>query len=235
MPVEQTTLQSVLELPRYAVAEAARYLHLPVSTLRSWVNAGPYSVAGTQDEEPLIARPEADDTRLSFSNLVEAHVLRSLRTTHRLSMAIVRRAIRDAEREYGIRRLLFSNELLAMPGSMFLQRLGQLIEISAQGQKAIHECFEAHLERVARTPEGIPFRLFPFARTVERPESPKVVVIDPKISFGRPIIDNGSIQTATIVERFDSGESILELAEDYDVTAEEIEEAIRYETWQRAA
>jgi len=220
------------ELPRYSIAEASRYLHISETTLRSWIVGRPYSVRAGQETryfEPLIARLNPEDTRLSFSNLVEAHVLRALRFKHEVRMQAVREALDYAERHFSIRRLLLSDQLRAAPGRMFLDRYGELIQISESGQHAIREYFEAHLERLDRDPRGVPIRLFPASRVSGILTSPKVIVIDPRVSFGRPVIDKAGIKTSTIVERFDAGESLGEIAEDYDIGVPEVEEAIRYE------
>src|SRR5215217_96457 len=100
------------EIPLYGIAEAAHHLHLPAATLRSWVDGRTYKQSdGTKgSSEPLIARPDSGDARLSFNNLVEAHVLRALRVEHHVPMGHVRRALDYAQREFGIDRLLIRKE-----------------------------------------------------------------------------------------------------------------------------
>ena len=67
--------------PAYGLAEAARYLKLPSATLRSWVAGRSYPRAEGQGRfAPLIHPPAREPTQLSFWNLIEAHVLRALRT-----------------------------------------------------------------------------------------------------------------------------------------------------------
>src|SRR5436190_12847879 len=100
------------EAPRYSVAEAAHHLHLPRATLRSWVLGRRYrTLAGPRQWLPVIELPDRDDRRLSYSNLVEAHVLRALRAEHGLRVKEVRKAIDLASRRYSIRRLLLSEQL----------------------------------------------------------------------------------------------------------------------------
>jgi uncharacterized protein (DUF433 family) len=55
------------------------------------------------------------------------------------------------------------------------------------------------------------------------------------MAFGRPIVERKGITTSVIGERFRAGESMLDIAEDYDLEAFEVEEAIRYEALARAA
>jgi uncharacterized protein (DUF433 family) len=56
-----------------------------------------------------------------------------------------------------------------------------------------------------------------------------VVVIDPQVAFGKPVLVNTGIPTATVAERYKAGESVDDLAEDYDLKRAQIEEAIRCE------
>ncbi len=70
--------------------------------------------------------------------------------------------------------------------------------------------------------------LYPFTRR-QREDEPKVVEIDARISFGRPVLVGTGIPTAVIAERHKGGETIAELAGDYHRSATEIEEAIRCE------
>ncbi len=84
------------------------------------------------------------------------------------------------------------------------------------------------LRRIDRDPEGIPIRLYPFTR-VSVDAAPSIVVIDPRLSAGRPVISGTGLATQLIAERYKAGESICDLADDYERGNEEIEEAIRCE------
>jgi uncharacterized protein (DUF433 family) len=57
----------------------------------------------------------------------------------------------------------------------------------------------------------------------------ETVVIDPEVQFGRPVLVGTGIPTLVIADRCKAGESIAELARDYDRAEEEIQEAIRCE------
>lgn len=219
------------DVPRYSIASASRYLRISPATLRSWVIGRPYPRSGgTGYFEPLLRRPDSEDRRLSFSNLVEAHVLRALRTRHQVAMSAVRTALDYAEREYQIDRLLLSDELRAAPGNLFLDRYGELVNLGRAGQLAVRQLLEAHLKRIERDITGLPARLYPVTRESGLGlEAPKVIVIDPRISFGRPIVATRAIRTSTIVDRIDAGESVAEIAADYDLETAEIAEAVLYE------
>lgn len=217
------------EQPAYTLAEAARYLRLPAATLRSWVLGRGYPTAsGVERFHPLLHPPRRNPPVLSFTNLIEAHVLRSLRTEHGVSVKALRKALRYAEQTLGIERLLLRQELCTRGGRLFLERYGKLIDLSASGQLAMSRMFAEHLKRVTWDAQKLPIRLYPFvsadALAQERP-----IAIDPEIAFGHPVLMRRGISTRVIADRIDAGESIRDLVADYDLTAEEIEEAVLYE------
>jgi uncharacterized protein (DUF433 family) len=223
------------ELPRYSVTEAARYLRMPNTTLKSWVSGRRYPVASEERHwEGLIHRPSAEDPRLSFSNLIEAYVLLALRQQYRVKMPEIRTSLRYAQEKLGVERILLSKSLRAMKGNVFLQHLGKLINVSRGGQEAMTEILQAYLERIEWEPQDHPVRMFPLTRD-DYHAAPKLVMIDPVMAFGRPIVERRAISTSVIAERFRVGESILEIAEDYALEAFEVEEALRYEALALAA
>src|SRR5437867_2307373 len=109
--------------PAYPLSEAARYLKLPSATLRSWVVGRDYGTSGGTRRFPAIVPPASRRPPvLSFWNLIEAHVLRALRTEHGVSVKGVRKALAYAEAELKLDRLLLSQDLSAGAGRLFLDR-----------------------------------------------------------------------------------------------------------------
>lgn len=218
--------------PAYPLAEAARYARVAPATLRAWVAGRPYATQhGTRRSAPLIRLANREPRLLSFNNLVEAHVLRALRVDGDgrkggASIRAIRDALDYAERELGIERLLLRRDLLTDRAHLFLDHLGQLINLSRSGQIAMREVLEDHLRRVERDEAGLPIRLYPFG---QKPGDAPVIAIDPAIGFGRPIVGRRGIATQVLVERIDAGEELPEVAEDYGLTPDEVREAIVYE------
>ena len=103
---KETEKTDLRDQAAYGLAEAARYLKLPAPTLRSWVAGRAYPKAkGVGHFRPLIHPPQKQPPVLSFWNLIEAHVLRSLRTEHGVSLRAVREAVDYAEKAEKIERL----------------------------------------------------------------------------------------------------------------------------------
>lgn len=165
---------------------------------------------------------------LSFWNLIEAHVLRALRVEHAVALKAVRTAVQFAERELDLDRLLLRPELRSRGGELFIERYGQLINVSASGQLAMKELLDAHLRRVEWDAQRNPYRLHPFLAT-EVTSDGMPIVIDAAIAFGRPILVRHGISTFAIAERVDAGESIDEIAADYGLETADVRTAVLYE------
>ncbi|MBV8210200.1 MAG: DUF433 domain-containing protein [Burkholderiaceae bacterium] len=205
--------------PAYPFQEAARYLFLPLSTLRSWF-------LGQEGFEPVIEFSDRRDRLLSFDNLVEAHVLAAMRRKHSVSLQHVRRALNYTKRKLGVDRPLIRQEFVTNGIDLFVEKLDETLNVSQDGQLAMQ--FRARLERIDRDKHGLPIKLFPYTRSKE-PQDVRLIVIDPEIAFGRPAIVGRGISTQVIGERFDAGEPIDSIAQDYGADRASIEEAIRCE------
>jgi uncharacterized protein (DUF433 family) len=133
-----------------------------------------------------------------------------------------------AERSLKIQRLLLRKELRTDAGRVFLDRYGQLIDLSVSGQLAMRQLLKEHLKRVDWDEWQFPIRLYPFL-SVEATSAAKPIAIDPKIAFGRPVVIRAGVSTAAIVERIDAKETVDELAADYGLSVTEIEQAVLFE------
>jgi len=223
------------EMPAYGINEAAHYLGIPKATLRSWVLGRPYLTAtGRRFFKPIIDLPDREQRLLSFVNLVEAHVLDAIRRAHGVALWRVRKALEYLKKELASKHPLAEQEFVTDRVDLFVEMFGQLVNISREGQLVIKDLIKAHLKRVDRDTSGLPIRLYPFTRE-RKPDEPKIIVIDPQISFGRLVLAGTGIATTIIAQRYKAGESIEELAEDYGRSRSEIEEAIRCELWLDAA
>lgn len=214
------------ELPAYTMLEVAHYLAIPPATARYWA-------VGRDRYAPLIVTPKHSPVLLSFLNLAELHILASIRRVHAVKMPSVRKAIqflkKEAQCSIDRRHPLLSHDLDTDGVDLFIEKYGSLINISQKGQMAMREIIGAALRRIERNPKGIPVKLYPFTRASNVTDAPAMIVIDPNLSAGRPVIAGTGLAVQLIAERYKAGESINDLAQDYERGHEEIEEAIRYE------
>lgn len=203
-------------LPAYPLVEAAHYVGLNASTLGTWFREG------------ALLPPDTDSDQMSFWNLVEAFVLKGLREEHRMSLQRVRVAVTELRRQYPkLAHPLAQLDLAVLNRDLYADRDELLVDASRGGQLGIRGVLQLYLSRVEKGAGGA-VRLYPFTRT-QLETAPRLVAIDPAVSFGRPVIAGTSIPTAVLHERWKAGDAIAELAEDYDRPVEEIEEALRYE------
>lgn len=223
------------DIPAYGLSEASHYLGIPKATLRSWVLGRHYPIeAGKQFFRPIIELPDKEKPLLSFVNLVEAHVLEAIRQRHGIKFWRVRGVVEYIERHLDSRHPLAEQRFVTDGVDLFVEQFGKLVNISREGQLAIKELIQTYLRRIERDSAGFPIRLYPFTRE-RKPDEPKTIVIDPYISFGRPVLAGTGIATTIIAQRYKAGESIEELAEDYGRPTSDIQEAIRCELWLNAA
>jgi len=216
-------------IPAYALTEASKYIHLPVSTLRSWIKGRTYTYQDTLSfSQPLISQQKDKAPFISFNQLIESHILKALRTIHHVSMKNVRIALETAQQKFDIENLLLSSHLKTGAKELFLDRYGELINLSRSGQYAMKEILEAHLERVEYDSFNLPFRFYPFLLS-DSTKGKKSIVIDPAISFGKPVIAKKNISTLVIANRIDAGELMEDVADDYDLDPQDIKDAIIYE------
>ena len=76
----------MMETAIYGLSETAQYLRVPLNTLRYWVQGG-------GSVPPLVRLAKRDPSRLSFMNLLECHMLSSMRAIYEVKIPKVRKAL----------------------------------------------------------------------------------------------------------------------------------------------
>lgn len=228
MPKQRYSRNDLRELPAYGIAEAAGYLRLPVSTLRCWMLGQRYRVK-TKPKffKPVIEIADPKARQLSFINLVEAFVLSGIRREHEIPLPKVRKAVDYLRQTFNTLRPLAEERFQTDGIDLFVEKFGQLVGATQAGQLQMKDVILDRLKYVHRDPKGVPEKIVLFPA---RSQSAKGdVVIDPRLSFGRPVLDGLGVRTAILYERFMAGEDVPALARDYDAPPEAIENAIRCE------
>ena len=216
------TFDERLELPLYGLSEAALYLRVPIKTLEYWA-------FGRGRIAPLISVAQKEPRSLSFMNLLECHMLASLRAVYDLRLPKIRRAVAHMAKTSGFSHPLIEQPLYTDRVDVLIKEIDKFINLSRGGQLAITEIVEAHLERVEYDKALGSFKFYPFVRERSATE-PKFILIDPARGFGKPVVAGTGISTAVIASRFNARESMPDLAKEYGLEEKQIEEAIRWET-----
>jgi uncharacterized protein (DUF433 family) len=211
-----------LEFPLYGLAEAALYLRVPIKTLEYWA-------FGRKPVLPVIDPASKQPRALSFMNLLECHMLASMRSLYDLRLPKIRRAVLHLNKTSGFKHPLIEEPLYTNRVDVLIKQIDKLVNISRGGQLVIPEIVEAHLERVEYDKTQGVFRFYPFVRERIAGE-PKLIMINPSLGFGKPVVAGTGISTAVIASRFNARESVPDLAKEYGLDTKQIEEAIRWET-----
>jgi uncharacterized protein (DUF433 family) len=224
------------ETPRYGVKEAARCLGMPKATLSSWVNGRTYPTSsGQRFFKPLIRL--AAPGQLSFFNLVEAHILLSTRKQHGIEMPAIRAALDYVQSKFPSTHPLLTEDFFTDGKNLFVKKVEertgreQTINVSRSGQLGFGTILDLYLKRIERDQKGWPRRLFPIRMNWTGDpavDPPRVLVIDPAVSSGMPVVQGTGVMADIITGRFDVGEGIESIADDYDLSVSDVEEVIRY-------
>ncbi len=213
------------ELPNYTLPEAAWALGLPSSTVRRWLGRA----AGARG---VLVPAQASPLTLSFFSLAELYVLATIRRKHGRSLESVRRALNTLGKLGAGAHPLIGRDFQTDGVSLFAEAFGQLVNLSTGGQVALAKLLEASLERIDRDDEGKPVRLFPWRSD---PAEPRILVIDPAVSFGRLTIAGTGVPVDVLTEFWRAGDPIARIAEGYRLDPGLVEEAVRWGTLKAAA
>ncbi len=217
----------VLGRELYTIAEAARLLRIPPSTLRWWLEG--------RDEYPPVIRPEPTGSGIvTWGEFVEAGFLREYRRSR--SLQRLRPVIDKLRDEFGVPYPLAHLKPFIGPGLRLTLEAQQWAELPENlmivyeimtGQLVLAYHAQEFVERVDFAPAGERWaeRIHPAGR-----ESP--VIIDPAFSFGAPSIRG--IKTYAVAELVEAGEPPEAVAEDFSLQLGEVKAAVAYE-WQQAA
>jgi uncharacterized protein (DUF433 family) len=209
----------VLRFPYYSARDAARYTRLPYSTVLYWTRGRP--------GHPPVIRAKH---QLSFLELVEIHMLGVFRRYHRVPLQKLRRVLTTLAKRYPDEAHPLATRRFWLDGrSVFTEELGDLVSLSEPGQLALRDVVELYAKRV-EWGGSTPRRLFLFTTRPELEidaELPKSIVIDPAVAYGQPVVAGTRITADVLFGRFEAGETVEALADDYGITLQQVQDAIR--------
>jgi uncharacterized protein (DUF433 family) len=222
------------DIPAYSFREVALSIGVPESTVRAWC-------VGQSNFKSLLALPDewTEYHALSFFNLIEMQVIAELRRVHKVPMSRVRAALQFLADNVPVRHPLVEKEISVTPNQrVYIVHDGRRIDISAGGQWPLDAVVRNLLRRVHRGSRGI-LSFFPRVAAPKRfavgEDEYAPIVVDPEICFGRPTIAGTSIPTDVIADRRLGGDSVKKMAEDYDLSEEQIRAALAFERVQANA
>lgn len=210
----------------YSLPAAGRLLGADPHDLHRW--AFGYERAGRWYEPAIDPDFEevAGERALTFLDLVElmfikglrdaGHSLPRIREAHRVLSSLLK-----TEHPFALKRA-FSD-----PAGIYalLEREDKedlLIELKGAGQIAMLPALHRYLNQLEFDVDELAQRWYPAG-----PATP--VVVDPRVSFGAPVVAGTRIETAAIAELYDGDDSLEEIAWLYDLEPAQVNAAIEFE------
>ncbi|MEE9278605.1 MAG: DUF433 domain-containing protein [Myxococcota bacterium] len=229
--MRMTTLDIRTE-PRYPLIEASHLTAVPKATLRTWF-VGWH--AANRAPQPAILRPDqaaVEPLTLSFYNVIEARFLAAYRRLG-VPMQRVRVALEYVQTRMPTeRRPLLTRTFETDGRGLFIEFIHsdgdpRLLEVSAGGQQVWPEIVRAHFKSIEFDDTGHPARFWLDPR--------HKLVVDPRVAWGMPAIAKTGLRTEIVFERFDAGEDVDVIAEDFSLDPHTVQEALRWEQQARLA
>jgi hypothetical protein len=226
----------------YTPAEVAAFLGEKPQDVRRW--AFGYTRrrrGGRVDHPPLIATelPEVEGKRaLTFVELVELMYVRGFYRAG-ASWPLIRKAARVAARIFGTAHPFALRRFFADPGGIYalLEEADggeSLVELVGHGQHALHQLVRPYLGQLDFDPHDVARRWWPMGREGH-------VVLDPRVSFGAPLVDAVGIPARALTEAFDAEAArtprtaLDQVAWIYQIEPRHVESALRFRSWLRRA
>jgi uncharacterized protein (DUF433 family) len=204
-----------LMLPAYQVKDAARYAGIAPQTILNWQKKQSGAMATISDR--------ADGQALSYLQLIELAVVASMRSAG-VSLSTIRAAKEyigqrlHSEFPFAVYGFKTDGKNLLMNLSEFVkgESADKLIVVSKGGQLGWKPILEQRLKEFEYH-KGMAVKW----------NLDEAIGIDPQIAFGAPSIKG--VPTWTIKGRLDAGESVEDIAYDFSLKIDDVENALRFE------
>jgi len=209
----------------YSYSECARFLGISRQRVSGWYRGWPKgSDRLIQSEyDGLFEHPT-----ISFLDFVDASVALTLTARHGVSIQMIRKLRRKLAEVLDTTHPFARKDFFILPtrrpivfsGDARTEGDYELIEVLEQ-QHAFPELMLPFLSRVEYDEVTRYAQVFPLLGSV---------VLDPRRKYGKPIVRGTGMPTAILYECFRETQSEDEVADWYNVTAEDVLEAVRFET-----
>lgn len=208
----------------YTLPDAALILRLPLSRLRAWVG-GYLDVVGSTPPGMLATWGRGRQRAFNFHVLIEAYTVYTLRQLG-VTMARVRTAREILAARLQASYPFASRGILAQGGKVLfdpgVDAPGGIIHLASGQQAEFRDIIFPFCNELDFTREtGLAERFWPLGRDSH-------IVIDPRVSFGRPVIVRTGITVESIAGLVAAGEAAENVAAQFDIPIEAVLEAGRF-------
>ncbi len=211
--------------PLYTINEAAKYLGVPYSTLRSWVRPDVGS--------PLVHSfpKEGHFASIPFAGFAEAFVLAAAKRAG-LRPARIREGVKAVRAQWGDLDYALASKRLYIDGAEILMRYAPADDPREPGDLTVARTRQTQMTQTVRNQlELITYGGDDFAAAIQLPIFKKTkVIVDPGEAFGQPFVERTGTRVRDVLALFWADEDPREIAYDFDLEDEEVFDLIRAQT-----
>ena len=214
--------------PLYSFAEADRIVRVSPGTSRRWLKGYSFWWGGERHTMPPVTPGLGEQEAVAFVDLMEVAAVSKLRKKG-FSFKRIRQINAYCRLYLRERRPLVTQKFKVAGQDIFLDEdFDILVDVGREaGMLAWREVLKPFLEDVEYENE-LARRWWPLGKE-------RMMVVDPDYGFGLPVVQGTGVRTEIIAERYRAGDSIDEIAYDFDVTPKQIDDALRWEMPKQAA
>lgn len=204
----------------YTLPEISLILQLPQQKVRRWLkdyfNSSLFK-SHTHDYSWI----SNEHKMVNFLTMIEFYVFYKMRE-HHISASKILKAHDYLARTLNTPYPFASRQVLINGKEVLYNPKGELwINADKSEQIVIYDILKEFSVKIEFSDTKIAERFWPLGRN-------RAIVVDPHHKFGQPVLKGTNINTATIYAMYSSGEQIATISELYDISAEEIQDAIAF-------
>ncbi|MGQ0773627.1 MAG: DUF433 domain-containing protein [Pseudonocardiales bacterium] len=210
----------------YDLSDVDRLLVLPPGTARRWIDG--YDRGGVH-YPPVVRAERTRDEDVTWGEFVETRLLAEFRarggSMHRLRPAVVR-----LRAEFGRYPLAHARPFLDVDGRELVRHVQQEVGVTGPEMLVVVRSGQAMMSAPVQSFVGD----LRYAGDADREADAVVpvrfgglVTLDPLHQYGRPVVR--ALPTEVVAEQFRAGESTEMIADLFDLTVAQVEQALRFE------
>ena len=213
----------------YSVSETARLTHVSTWRIRRWLRGYEFKVSSGRHSSPPVwegqLAPIDHSVALGFLDLIEVRCVDALIQAG-VSWPTLRTVHEHARKMVGHSHPFCTNRFATDGQTVFLrmhdERKAEIVWEMKDIQRVFEQIIEPFLKNVEFSEGDVPSRWWPMGRGHQ-------VVLDPRRSFGRPIVVEHGVPTAALAAAVKTEQDSRIVAEWFAVSLREVQDAVDFE------
>ncbi len=216
-----TTLKNHIELGNgiYTVPDLALILQLPTSKVRRWLTD--FYDQRLSGDKGRYSWGEGRDKATNFLTLIEFYIFYMLRE-QKIGAGRILEAHKHMSKELNTPYPFASYNLLVNKREILYEATSNTwVHADKSNQIIIHNLIKDFFNKIDFSENALAQRFWPLGKKHS-------IVVDPHHQFGQPVITGTNINAATVFSMYQSGEPLSTIGILYDLTEEQVNDAIAF-------